>query len=167
MPPKITVAPRLRANRPTRYPRSALPVWMPIPTASPGSIVAGSNDSTVSSQRIGSPKRVGVAAAKTNSHRGVMTAVPKAVSLGLTIWIRTRMPLNLQLYVRQWTRRMPPTQNSLGPPLRCRSCPYLKMQNAPDAIQLRPFIPACSEGLRPNMVVGCRTPFSRTSSRSN
>ena len=36
MPPNTTCAPRARASRPTSYPRSALPVWMPMPTTSPG-----------------------------------------------------------------------------------------------------------------------------------
>ena len=46
---------------------------------SPGTIC-----SSDSSTRIGVPADAGVAAASTNSHRGVMTAVPKELSLGLT-----------------------------------------------------------------------------------
>src|SRR4029453_102313 len=57
---------------------------MPMPTASPGWRRPGSNDSSVSSARMGSPKRAGVAAASTNIHRGVMTATPNEMSLGLT-----------------------------------------------------------------------------------
>ena len=47
-------------------------------------MVSGSSGSRVSSTRIGSPYLAGVAEARTNSHRGVTTAVPKAMSLGLT-----------------------------------------------------------------------------------
>src|SRR5580658_9100995 len=70
--------------RPTWYPRSALPVWTLMPTMSPGWMVSGTICSSDSSTRIGSPASRGVAAASTNSHRGVMTAVPKELSLGLT-----------------------------------------------------------------------------------
>jgi hypothetical protein len=65
MPPYTTQAPRRRASRPISYPRRALPVWMPIPTTSPGAIVAGSSGSTVSSTIRGSPHRVPVADAST------------------------------------------------------------------------------------------------------
>ena len=66
------------------YPRSALAVWIPIPTTSP--LVDGLgverlerlvNDS-------GAPYRSGVTAARMYSQRGVMTAVPNDTSLGLT-----------------------------------------------------------------------------------
>src|SRR5271157_1246210 len=55
-----------------------------MPTMSPRCTLAGSQGNRVSSHRIGSPKDPGVAAASTKSQRGVMTAVPKDVSLGLT-----------------------------------------------------------------------------------
>jgi hypothetical protein len=45
------------------------------------SATIGSSDS---STRMGSPALLGVAAAMTKSHLGVMTAVPKELSLGLT-----------------------------------------------------------------------------------
>src|SRR6185295_335471 len=84
MPPNTTLAPRSRINRPSAYPRSALLVCIPIPTMSPGPTEDGSKGANVSSQMTGSPNDSGVAPAKTNSQRGVMTAVPKDVSLGLT-----------------------------------------------------------------------------------
>src|ERR1017187_7070764 len=62
---------------------------MPIPTMSPGFIEPGTSSSSVSSQMIGSPNGLGVAAARTYSQRGVITAVPKAISLGLTRWTRS------------------------------------------------------------------------------
>jgi hypothetical protein len=65
MPPYTTHAPRSRAARPTSYPLSALPVWMPIPTTSPDLIVETSSTSSVSSVMSGSPWRAGVAAAST------------------------------------------------------------------------------------------------------
>ena len=90
MPPKTTFPPRSRTARPTSYPRSAFPVWMPIPTTSPGCTCCASNTSSVSSQMIGLPKRAGVAAASTYSHRGVITAVPNETWLGFTR--NTRIP---------------------------------------------------------------------------
>src|SRR5579863_4452439 len=47
-------------------------------------MVSGTICSSDSSTRIGSPSSRGVAAASTNSHRGVITAVPKELSLGFT-----------------------------------------------------------------------------------
>src|ERR1039457_2970709 len=47
-------------------------------------MLSGTICSRDSSTRMGSPAAPGVAAASTNSHRGVMTAVPKELSLGLT-----------------------------------------------------------------------------------
>ena len=49
-----------------------------------GRMVAGSSCSMDSSTRMGSPITRGVAAARTKSQRGVMTAVPNELSLGLT-----------------------------------------------------------------------------------
>gem|GEM_PF-6310042 len=66
------------------YPRSAFPVWTPMPTMSRGMTVSGTICSRDSSMSMGSPAAAGVAAAKTKSHRGVMAAVPKELSLGLT-----------------------------------------------------------------------------------
>src|SRR6516162_8201169 len=57
-----------------------------MPTRSPGWMVAGSICSRDSSTRTGVPADGGVAAARTNNHRGVITAVPKELSLGLTRW---------------------------------------------------------------------------------
>src|SRR6185312_9072290 len=54
-----------------------------MPATSPAATVSISSGSSVSSHKIGSPDSSGVAAARTNSQRGVITAVPKAVSLGL------------------------------------------------------------------------------------
>src|SRR5690349_9210855 len=88
MPPNTTYAPRARTWRPISYPRRALPVWIPMPTTSPGSIVASSSGSSVSSTMNGSPHRSPVAAASTYSQRGVITATPKDCVLGLTRWIR-------------------------------------------------------------------------------
>src|SRR6185437_4876413 len=61
---------------------------MPMPTTSPGDRAAGSMGSNVSSTTCGSPHRVPVAAARTYSQRGVMTATPNEASLGLTKWTR-------------------------------------------------------------------------------
>ena len=69
-----------------------------MPTMSPGWMVSGTICSSDSSTRMGSPATRGVAAASTNSHRGVMTAVPKELSLGLTRWTRTEIqPFALQV----------------------------------------------------------------------
>src|SRR5439155_17580917 len=56
---------------------------MPMPTTSPAAKSAGSTWSSVSSTRCGSPQREPVAAARTYSQRGVMTATPNDKSLGL------------------------------------------------------------------------------------
>src|SRR5438552_13345624 len=61
---------------------------MPMPTTSPASMDLTSTDSSVSSTRCGSPHRVPVAAARTYSQRGVMTATPNDSSLGLMRWTR-------------------------------------------------------------------------------
>src|SRR5208282_4010202 len=63
-------------------------------------MVAGTICSRDSSTRMGSPTTAGVAAASTKSQRGVMTAVPKELSLGLTRW--TRMRANLSPYGCGW-----------------------------------------------------------------
>src|SRR5580692_3974876 len=47
-------------------------------------MLSGAICSSDSSTRMGSPADCGVAAASTNSHLGVITAVPKELSLGLT-----------------------------------------------------------------------------------
>jgi hypothetical protein len=52
-------------------------------------MVAVSIGSSVSSTISGSPHILGVAAARTYSHRGVMTATPKDTWLGFTRWTRT------------------------------------------------------------------------------
>src|SRR6185312_5251488 len=57
-----------------------------MPTTSPGLMLSGTILSSDSSTRMGAPADSGVAAASTNSHRGVMTAVPNELSLGLTRW---------------------------------------------------------------------------------
>jgi hypothetical protein len=49
-------------------------------------MLSGLIGSSDSSTRMGSPADWGVAAARTNSQRGVMTAVPKELSLGFTRW---------------------------------------------------------------------------------
>ncbi len=67
---------RRARQRADSYPRSALPVWMPMPTMSPGWMRDGSSGSSVSSVMIGSPYSAGVAAASTYSQRGVMTPMP-------------------------------------------------------------------------------------------
>src|SRR5687767_2824355 len=67
---------------------------MPMPTTSPGFTAERSNCSSVSSTITGSPNRGGVAAASTNSHRGVMTAVPNDRWLGLTRNTRTQLLLD-------------------------------------------------------------------------
>src|SRR5579864_654105 len=59
---------------------------MPIPTTSPACNVSKSIFSRVSSTSTGSPNSLGVAPASTYSQRGVITAVPKETSLGLTRW---------------------------------------------------------------------------------
>ena len=46
-----------------------------------------------SSTRMGSPADDGVAAARTKSQRGVITAVPKELSLGFTRWTLKNRPL--------------------------------------------------------------------------
>src|SRR5262245_21852172 len=92
MPPMTTNAPRARAMRATPYPRSALAVWMPMPTTSPALTWVGLNGSRVSSTILGAPKSAGVAAASTYGQRGVITAVPNERSLGLTRCTRTRLP---------------------------------------------------------------------------
>src|SRR5687768_9252071 len=56
---------------------------MPIPTTSPLAISFMSIGSSVSSTRWGSPHFVPVAAARTYSHLGVITATPKERLLGL------------------------------------------------------------------------------------
>src|SRR5262245_18497654 len=56
---------------------------MPMPTTSPGAIVEKSTGSSVSSTRRGSPHSRPVAAARTYSQRGVITATPNESSLGL------------------------------------------------------------------------------------
>src|SRR5208282_2338012 len=63
-------------------------------------MVAGTICSRDSSTRMGSPTTAGVAAASTKSQRGVMTAVPKELSLGLTRWTRKRT--NLSPYKCGW-----------------------------------------------------------------
>src|SRR4051812_23301773 len=88
MPPYTTHAPRSRSIRPISYPRSAFPVWMPMPTTSPLAMVSMSTGSSVLSMRWGSPHAVPVAAARTYNHRGVMTATPKDRLLGLIKWTR-------------------------------------------------------------------------------
>ena len=60
-----------------------------MPMTSPAASCDGSNDSSVSSVRIGSPQVFGMAPARTNIQRGVMTAMPNDRSLGLTMWTRT------------------------------------------------------------------------------
>jgi hypothetical protein len=55
-----------------------------MPTMSPGWMDSGMICSMDSSMRMGSPAAEGVAAARTKSQRGVMTAVPKELSLGFT-----------------------------------------------------------------------------------
>src|SRR5580698_8870515 len=57
-----------------------------MPTMSPGWMLSGTTCSRDSSTRMGSPAICGVAAANTNSHLGVMTAVPKELSLGFIRW---------------------------------------------------------------------------------
>src|ERR1700735_4896776 len=57
-----------------------------MPTMSPAWMLSGTICSSDSSTRMGSPADCGVAAASTKSQRGVMTAVPKELSLGLTRW---------------------------------------------------------------------------------
>src|SRR3954465_3208708 len=59
---------------------------MPMPTMSPGCTVSMSKDSRVSSVIRGCPHHSGVAAARTKSHRGVITPTPKERWLGLTRW---------------------------------------------------------------------------------
>jgi len=54
-----------------------------------------------SSMRMGSPAVWGVAAARTNSHRGVMTAVPKELSLGL------QMDALWDLHSPEWSPERP------------------------------------------------------------
>src|SRR6185436_7246832 len=71
---------------------------MPMPTTSPGFTRSRSRCSRVSSQISGSPNDWSVAAASTYNHRGVMTAVPKEVSLGLTMCM-LMLPLEGQLSV--------------------------------------------------------------------
>src|SRR3954463_12165438 len=56
---------------------------MPMPTMSPAVMMLGSNGSSVSSIRRGSPNVAGVAEASTYSHRGVMTPIPKETWLGV------------------------------------------------------------------------------------
>src|SRR6188508_974973 len=53
---------------------------------SPGCTLWASNGSSVSSAMRGSPYDVGVAPARTNSHRGVITPTPNDKWLGLTRW---------------------------------------------------------------------------------
>src|SRR3982074_3834743 len=55
-----------------------------MPTMSPDWMDSGRICSRDSSMRIGSPAIGGVAAARTKSQRGVITAVPKELSLGFT-----------------------------------------------------------------------------------
>src|SRR6185437_8253675 len=55
-------------------------------------MACGSIFSKVSSTSVGSPKCGGVAAARTNIHRGVMTAMPKELSLGFTSRISKPAP---------------------------------------------------------------------------
>src|ERR1035437_953103 len=69
-----------------------------MPTISPGWMVSGTICSSDSSTRMGSPAVRGVAAARTNSHRGVMTAVPKELSLGLTRWTLNESNLSSCVY---------------------------------------------------------------------
>src|SRR5438093_9783110 len=57
---------------------------MPMPTTSPDDTLPGSHRSSVSYVTIGSPYSSGVAAARTYSHRGVITPTPNANALGLT-----------------------------------------------------------------------------------
>ena len=52
-----------------------------------GAMASKSIGSSVSSMTLGSPYPRGVAAASTYSQRGVITAVPNEISLGLTRWI--------------------------------------------------------------------------------
>src|SRR6478736_984 len=61
-----------------------------MPTISPGWMLSGTICSRDSSTRMGSPAAAGVAAARTNSHLGVITAVPKELSLGLTKCTRVK-----------------------------------------------------------------------------
>src|SRR5215217_3683528 len=61
---------------------------MPIPTTSPAWMVVSSMSSSDSSTMIGSPHSVPVAAARTKSQRGVMTATPNETWLGLIRWMR-------------------------------------------------------------------------------
>src|SRR6185436_16680608 len=56
---------------------------MPMPMTSPDERVLGSQGSSVSSVIRGSPYDSGVAAARTYSHRGVITPTPKLRALGL------------------------------------------------------------------------------------
>src|SRR4051812_20351569 len=63
---------------------------MPMPTTSPAEIVSGLMVSSVSSTMTGSPQAVPVAAARTNSQRGVMTATPNDTLLGLIRCTRAR-----------------------------------------------------------------------------
>jgi len=55
-----------------------------MPTTSPGAIASTASGSSVSSTIYGSPQRLPVAAAKTYSQRGVITATPKDRVLGFT-----------------------------------------------------------------------------------
>src|SRR4051812_17893386 len=67
---------------------------MPMPTTSPAETVAGFQDSRVSSVMIGSPYFSGVAAARTYSHRGVITPTPNDKALGLMRWTFIQSPVS-------------------------------------------------------------------------
>src|SRR6476620_1092894 len=61
-------------------------------------MLSGTICSRDSSTRMGSPAAAGVAAARTNSHLGVITAVPKELSLGLTKCTRVKdRPFQVQV----------------------------------------------------------------------
>src|SRR5262249_61035307 len=88
----LTPPPR-RPHPQCSHPRRAIRVWIPIPTSPPVSRVSTSSPSSDSSPIRGSPQRLPVAAARTYNQRGVITATPKDLVLGLTRWTRG-MPSN-------------------------------------------------------------------------
>jgi hypothetical protein len=73
---------------------------MPTPTTSPWATVAGSNASSVSSTIDAVPYFAGVADASTYIQRGVITAVPKERSLGLTRWTRIEHLKRIRRFLR-------------------------------------------------------------------
>src|SRR5579863_1504829 len=100
---------------------------MPIPTTSPAEMLSGSRLSKVSSQISGSPNSIGVAVANTYSQRGVMTAVPKAESLGLIKWIFNGPFLGgLAQETAHWRERLQPQPDTQSP-----GCQGLKFNITP------------------------------------